>query len=305
MSWITWRQHRMEFLLIISVLMVCIAFLLITGLNMAQTFHSLGLSACLAHPNTNICGNAESAFTNQYSVLLYTPLVPVVLVVIFGVFVGAPLVARELEQGTHRLVWTQGVSRLRWLSVKLGVILGVGIPSFSLLCALLLWMYAPLFAFVSPLSPANFDATGPVLPASAVLALALGVFAGALTRRTVPAMLLALVLFLFIKFPVALGLRPNYLPAITVVEPLNGDGSISMDGSMWLTSFGMLDPQGNKTSQTACANGQVQPCGYRSYYTYQPGDRYWLFQWIETGIDLACAVLAFGAAGWLVMRRLT
>ena len=37
-----------------------------------------------------------------------------------GVFWGAPLVARELEAGTHRLVWNQSVTRTRWLAIKLG-----------------------------------------------------------------------------------------------------------------------------------------------------------------------------------------
>ena len=37
-----------------------------------------------------------------------------------GIFWGAPLVARELETGTYRLVWTQGVTR-RWLAVKLAL----------------------------------------------------------------------------------------------------------------------------------------------------------------------------------------
>ena len=40
---------------------------------------------------------------------------------LIGVFWGAPLVARELEAGTHRLVWTQSVTRTRWLATKLGL----------------------------------------------------------------------------------------------------------------------------------------------------------------------------------------
>ena len=39
---------------------------------------------------------------------------------LIGVFWGAPLVARELEAGTHRLAWTQSVTRTRWLAIKLG-----------------------------------------------------------------------------------------------------------------------------------------------------------------------------------------
>ena len=39
-------------------------------------------------------------------------------------FWGAPLVTRELEAGTHRLVWNQSVTRTRWLATKLGLIGG-------------------------------------------------------------------------------------------------------------------------------------------------------------------------------------
>ena len=42
----------------------------------------------------------------------------ILLAAVIGVFWGAPLVARELEQGTQRLVWTQSVTRRRWFSTK-------------------------------------------------------------------------------------------------------------------------------------------------------------------------------------------
>ena len=42
---------------------------------------------------------------------------------VVGAFWGAPLVARELEAGTHRLAWTQSVTRGRWLATRLGLTL--------------------------------------------------------------------------------------------------------------------------------------------------------------------------------------
>ena len=38
---------------------------------------------------------------------------------LIGIFWGAPLVTRELEERTDRLVWNQSVTRTRWLAVKL------------------------------------------------------------------------------------------------------------------------------------------------------------------------------------------
>ena len=37
-------------------------------------------------------------------------------------FWGAPLIARELEAGTHRLAWNQSVTRTRWLAIKLAIV---------------------------------------------------------------------------------------------------------------------------------------------------------------------------------------
>ncbi len=48
------------------------------------------------------------------AVMYLTPL-------IIGAFWGAPMIARELEAGTHRLAWNQSVARDRWLLAKLGI----------------------------------------------------------------------------------------------------------------------------------------------------------------------------------------
>src|SRR4029453_7285318 len=47
--------------------------------------------------------------------------VVLLLPALIGLFWGAPLLARELEAGTHRLVWNQSITRTRWLAVKLAV----------------------------------------------------------------------------------------------------------------------------------------------------------------------------------------
>jgi ABC-type transport system involved in multi-copper enzyme maturation permease subunit len=230
----------------------------------------------------------------------------ILFTILFGMFVGAPLVARELEFGTHRLVWTQNITRLRWLSVKFAMISGIAILLFSLLTVLLYWGTTPLYQFYFPdrMETINFDGMGPVYPASAMLALALGILAGTLTRRTVLAMLLTLVLILAIRLPVENVLRPNYQPPITIIQLLgpNNEMPIISGSGKWIFDTGTLDPHGNKTNQISCPTSQ--PCGYSSYYTYQPLSRYWTFQWIETGIYLAFSVLAFGMTIWLIKRRI-
>jgi hypothetical protein len=46
----------------------------------------------------------------------------------------------------------------------------------------------------------------------------------------------------------------------------------------------------------------VARAGYRSFSTYQPGYRFWPFQFIETGIFLALAA-ALIAVTFLIVRR--
>ena len=43
--------------------------------------------------------------------------------------------------------------------------------------------------------------------------------------------------------------------------------------------------------------------GYREYLTYQPANRFWAFQGIETGIFVALAAVLLGATFWVLKRR--
>jgi hypothetical protein len=43
--------------------------------------------------------------------------------------------------------------------------------------------------------------------------------------------------------------------------------------------------------------------GYRSFTTYQPGYRFWPFQFIETGIFVALAAALIGVTFFVVRRR--
>jgi hypothetical protein len=43
--------------------------------------------------------------------------------------------------------------------------------------------------------------------------------------------------------------------------------------------------------------------GYTQWTSYQPGSRFWPFQWIEGGWLLALSVLLIAATVWLVRRR--
>jgi hypothetical protein len=98
MIWLTWRQHRLEWLMTLGVLAVIGFFLLMTGLEMANSFRQLVLGNCLGLTSKGnpSCDELVQAFIKQHgflggaSWLLALPL-------LLGALVGAPLVTREVE----------------------------------------------------------------------------------------------------------------------------------------------------------------------------------------------------------------
>ncbi len=319
MIWVTWRQHRTESFILLGVLVLSSIFLLVTGLTMANTFQQSGLSNCLANDKDTralltICGPLGSAFLNQYGPLFPFAAALLILPTLLGAMVGAPLVAWECEQHTNLLVWMQSITCTRWLTVKVALVLGTGLLVAGVLLVLLTWWYRPFSQLNGSFNQVAFDFSGPVLIAATVLALALGIFVGTLTRRTVFAIFLTLALILAIRLPVEFELRPNYEPQITVTWPLaqNDRPPVTLGIQDWNLGQGWIDAQGNKTNNVSCNGPQqqtplqcMQADGYRgNYLSYQPADRFWTFQWIETGLYLAISVLALGATFWLVRRRL-
>ena len=120
------------------------------------------------------------------------------------------MVARELEAGTSRLVWTQSVTRTRWLATKLGVA-GIGAAAVGLGGLALTWWCAPIddavaqgfddpgLLSVPRLWPELFATRGVVPMGTSVLALVIGVTAGLVVRRSIPAMAVTLVAVIAIE----------------------------------------------------------------------------------------------------------
>ncbi|HEX6777558.1 MAG TPA: hypothetical protein VF099_05105 [Ktedonobacterales bacterium] len=315
MTWVVWRQHRAEGLMLLVVLAGIGVFLLVTGLGMANSFQQLGQSHCLGlNAKGGLCDELGMAWNKQYDGFLHVgaPLL-LALQLLLGALVGAPLVAREVEQRTHLLIWTQSMTRTRWLTVKLALVLGAGLLASGALLPLLIWWNSPsVQIYGDSFSSRVYDTSGPVVVAAALLALALGIFAGALTRRTVAAIFLTIVLFVAIRVPVEFLWRPNFETPVTVTYAIDQQNPPALSNQDWIVSQGFIDAQGNRSTdlREGCTSEEtftqcLQANGVQAQYVaYQPGDRFWTFQWIETGIYLAFSVLALAATVWLVRRRL-
>jgi ABC-type transport system involved in multi-copper enzyme maturation permease subunit len=198
MTWLTWRQFRLPVLSVFVGIAAIGVVLLIAGVDMA----------------------GETNFSDQEFLYSGSLLVLYALPAVIGVFWGVPLVTRELETGTHNLVWNQTVTRKRWLSTKLGMGALAAMGAAGLLSLVVTWWASPIDAlassgeggFESRIVPMVFAARGIVPIGYAAFAFVLGIAVGILLRRTVVAMAVTLVVFAAVQVLVPLVVRPYALP---------------------------------------------------------------------------------------------
>jgi hypothetical protein len=113
-----WLQFRMQAALTAAALTIVAVVLALTGLELAHLYDTT-VAICAAHHD---CSAATTNFTAADGPLqVFSDFLLLVVPLLIGMFWGAPLISREFEAGTFRLAWTQGVTRSRWLAVKLGL----------------------------------------------------------------------------------------------------------------------------------------------------------------------------------------
>ena len=160
---------------------------------------------------------------------------------LIGAFLGAPLLAREMETGTFRYAWTQGFGRWRWSLAKLvSLAVAVTVPAY-LFSLVLSWYYQPYFATgnqalglteYTPFFPGLFDLHGVAFAAWTLAAFAIGALAGMLIRRVVPAIAVTLAVYAGLAFAAGAFLREQYLTPL-VTSALNLPGSAWVLGQWW------------------------------------------------------------------------
>ena len=339
MSWVVWRQYRAAAAITAALLAAFAALIVVTGVQAASQWRS-SLAACTA---SRTCGSLSSStlFLGSHAIgflVIMTLGVPAVL----GILAGAPLLAHEFETGTNQYAWTQSVTRRRWLAVKAGWLLLAAAAIGGIVAALVTWWSGPNNALqANAFNPGRFDIMGIVPVGYAVFATALGITAGALMRRTLPAIAVTLAGFIAVRAVIFIELRRSFMTAVTSYFPV-GSGFAPV-GSAWQLGAGFVGANGQplilppstngaviggaaggiglpvSSLPTACqqlaGNGRLtratyhavvscaQAHGIRGYVTYQPAWRYWAFQGIETGIFLLLAAALVVVAFAVVSRR--
>lgn len=327
MTWLVWRQYRAQGAIACALLAAFAAVILVGGFQIASHWHSV-LAACSGH---SACLQQQPPLASQAVVdalLLVGMTVPAVL----GMLWGAPLLAHELESRTSDFAWAQSVTRTRWLTVKAGWLLLAAAACGGAIAALITWWSGPNNALaVNAFRPGQFDIQGIVPVGYAVFAMALGIAAGTVARRTLPAIAVALGGFIALRLVIADFVRPHYMAAVTTYY--NVTGSFTPPGSAWLFSQGavsrtgqvvpagwgdlfpalpaacqkLLPGSGGPTPKSGSPLSGVFSCmqahGWRGFATYQPASRYWPFQGIETGIYVLLAAALIAVTFVIVRRR--
>jgi ABC-type transport system involved in multi-copper enzyme maturation permease subunit len=327
MAGIIWRQHRFVLAGVPGLLGA-----LALGLwRVGSSLHHAYAAAIACHPASSLaCQDLASTF-NGMDGFLANGIILQAVPVLIGAFAGAPLLARELETGTYRYAWTQGFGRSRWALAKLvALALAVAVPA-GLFSLLLSWYYQPYFApghqalgltGLTPFFPGVFDLRG-VFAAWTLAAFAIGAVAGMLIRRVVPAIAATLAVYAGLAFAAGGLLREHYLAPLVTSSSLNVPNSAWILSQWWTkggttvsphalntainNAFTALNPTVNGPGQKYTAYTSVLQYltqhGYTYWTRYQPGSRYWPFQWIESGGLLALSVACIAVTVWLVRRR--
>jgi hypothetical protein len=250
MTWLTWRQFRVSALSVFAGLAVIGVILAITGPDLV----------------------GQTDFSDQDFLYTGTMLVMYVLPAVIGVFWGVPMITRELETGTHSLIWNQTITRRRWFATKVGVGVLVAMLAAGLLSLAVTWWASPIDALANQrtdrgmlnwLSPPVFSARGLVPIGYAAFAFVLGVTCGILLRRTVLAMGVTLVALVGVLLAVPFLVRPYLLPPLEQTIAINEDSIMGARGDNtglaegivvaepaggWVLADETIDPAGNVVS---------------------------------------------------------
>lgn len=318
MTWLTWRQHRLEVAIIGLVTGVVAAALIVGGLQIRALFPD-GIEACIG---TNACPEAWLRFDEDFGVVRESVMVLNLAPFLIGVFLGAPMLTRELESGTWQLAWTQTVPRMRWLAVKLTALGATAVLFATALSGAVGYFSAPENAFSGRFEQ-GFDLEGVTPAAYALFAFAAGAAAAVVLRRGVAAITAAAAVFLAVRLSVVAFLRPAYATPDTLTQPITPGDPAEVSGYEWMATraqdwvleAGYADMSGRAISwvryaqlRQAAKGAGIDPATYlhdrgiQRYAIVQPGDRFWMFQYIEATIFAGLAAVLIGYVVWRIRR---
>ncbi|MEW9519296.1 ABC transporter permease subunit [Streptomyces tubercidicus] len=305
LPWLVWRRHRT---------LLCAALLATVVGCITFAYQRIGVQDFLHnHPATSDPDGElltefqryGSMFSSDLSFLESLP-------VLAGIFLGAPLIAGELEHGTVKLVTTQSVSRTRWIAAALGLPLAVAVLCSTLLSAAFTWLWAPAHGLAASgdwLTNGPFDATGPVPVAKTLFLTACGIALGMLIKRVVPAMAATLALALVTSVVWAEQIRPRLGTLRSVSYPYDSDDGPSLPFASVRMDDWVSTADGKLYGFSTCTDsGTAAACRAKlgivnrvtQYFDYEQMAG---MQWLGAGILLALSAVVLAFIVWRTHRR--
>jgi hypothetical protein len=314
MNFLVWRLHRHQVYWAAAALAALTVLLVVTGTTMANNYQAFFASCSAAQS----CSDAGSVLFRLDGAIIDLVDATLIVPLLFGLFWAAPLVAKEYEEGTQNLAWTQGVTRRHWLSTNVMWVFVAAAVWAGALTVLVSWWRSPENALSTRFNA--FDIQGIVPVAYAVFAVALGLAVGSMFRRVLPAIATTLGVFVAVRAVTALYIRPHFMAALTKVLPF-GFSTRGAPAGAWILSGGLVGPNGHYYGDrigldqvpAACrvgafgGTGTTPGClaahGFHQRITFQPASRFWAFQGIESAIFVLLAIALVAFAYRMVLRR--
>lgn len=318
MTWLTWRQHRLQLMATYLVVGVLAAYLVHKSQDIVAYAKTVD-PACLGGAPAGCDPEQLDRFTGEPTTIKQLMYLSNLLPAIVGAFWGAPLVAREFERGTYRLAWTQSVSPVRWITGKLTVLTLAAAAGGAATSALFGWAVSG-WRITGSVNRFRewwiFDLVGVVPVLLWPLALLLGVAAGLVIRRVSTAMAVSLVLFGTLTIGLA-QVRPHYATPGQRPEGSQSTGVAFTDD--WPLHTAVLNRSGATvaagTADRTCPDPHPDPAGgasitgrdpaclrargWQDVEYYHPASSFWRFQWTQAGVE---AVIIAVLAAFILVR---
>lgn len=334
MNWLIWRQYRKQVIIFVGLFLVFAVITIPSSMHFWHNYQHI-LATC---NQGNTCGQIRNTvFSSQTDGLAvnFVKLTLLGLPILLGLFVGVPLIAKEYVDNTTKLVWTQGISRRKWLITKLAWVLLATVAYTAAFTVLATWFSRTSNAIDhDKFNPLAFSSQGIVPVAIAVFAVAVGTMFGAWLKKLLPALGATLGLLIVLQVAVPLAVRPHYQPAQTAKQSIDAldrgaTSQLGLGGEEWVISSRqatdsgvVLNPNnppeecvvkqdGKKVQGGAFSTGNgpiislecLKSLGYKQEVNYQPAYRYWNFQRIEAALYLALTIITIGVTYQLVIKR--
>lgn len=322
MIWLTWRHSRWMIALGILALAVLIPLFVLDANTIQAAWEQHHFTFC-STAGYLPCGLSPiPGETWQWRSLV--PVMFTLFPFFVGIFLGAPLLAKEYERGTHLFVWTQSISRTRWLSTTLMLVAGAVVLGFSVLSLVTTW-WGPIQDQIAS-SPWNtFMERGSVPVANALFSLMFGIMIGALMRRSLPAMIVTLLLLIPLQYAITTGYPHLLTPLKITSSDVTLLGQMGRQKQFLFVSWYYADANGHAMNMAdtmvychipqglghgiGYSSDEIQQCvdtrHLKNVVEYQNfAERFWPLQLVLTAVLLALAALCTGITYWQVQWRL-